>query len=77
MTTKNVYALAVGLVGGFLEKEGLANNGAVMHNLAAAISAQGLSEISYMVQHMDGEQRSVHTLPGTGDQYVTSNSRYV
>jgi len=69
---KNVYALAVGLVGGFLEKEGLADNGAVMHNLAAAIFAQGLSEISYMVQHMGGQQRSVYTLPGAGDQYVTS-----
>ena len=69
---KNVYALAVGLVGGFLEKEGVADSGAVMHNLAAAIFAQGLSEISYMVEQMGGQPRSVYTLPGAGDQYVTS-----
>lgn len=69
---KNVYALAVGLVGGFLEKEGQADNGAVMHNLAAAIFAQGLAEIAYMVKYMGGQPRSVYTLPGAGDQYVTS-----
>jgi len=69
---KNVYALAVGLVGGMLEAEGVAANGAVMYNLAAAIFAQGLSEISYLVHYMGGQQRSVYTLPGAGDQYVTS-----
>ncbi len=69
---KNVYALAVGLVGGLLEKEGVADNGAVMHNLAAAIFAQGLWEIAYLVKTMGGQQRSVYTLPGAGDQYVTS-----
>ena len=69
---KNVYALAVGLVGGLLEKEGQGENGAVMFNLAAAIYAQGLSEISYMVHYMGGEQHSVYTLPGAGDLYVTS-----
>lgn len=69
---KNVYALAVGLVGGFLEREGVADNGAVMHNLSAAIFAQGLSEIAYMVNYMGGRHRSVYTLPGAGDQYVTS-----
>lgn len=69
---KNVYALAVGLVGGFLEKEGVADNGAVMHNLSAAIFAQGLWEISYLVKQLGGQQRSVYSLPGAGDQYVTS-----
>jgi glycerol-3-phosphate dehydrogenase (NAD(P)+) len=69
---KNVYALAVGLVGGLLEKEGVADNGAVMHNLAAAIFAQGLWEISYLVEYMGGQQHSVYSLPGAGDQYVTS-----
>lgn len=34
---KNVYALAVGLVIGLLEKEGVADNGAVMYNQAAAL----------------------------------------
>ncbi len=69
---KNVYALAVGMVNGFLEKEGQADNGAVMHNLAAAIFAQGLWEIAYLVQYMGGDLRSVYALPGAGDQYVTS-----
>lgn len=69
---KNVYALAVGLVVGMLEKEGKGENGAVMHNVAAAIYAQGLSEISYMVDFMGGQRRSAYTLPGAGDLYVTS-----
>lgn len=69
---KNVYALAVGVVTGLLEKEGVADNGAVMYNLAAAIFAQGLWEISYLVEYMGGQQGSVYTLPGSGDQYVTS-----
>jgi glycerol-3-phosphate dehydrogenase (NAD(P)+) len=69
---KNVYALAVGLVGGLLEKEGVADNEAVMHNLSAAIFAQGLWEIAYLVETMGGQSRSVLTLPGAGDQYVTS-----
>jgi len=69
---KNVYALAVGLVGGLLEKEGVADNGAVMYNVAAALYAQGLTEIDYMVRLMGGQARSVLTLPGAGDLYVTS-----
>jgi len=69
---KNVYALAVGLVGGFLERDGVGANGAMMHNLAAAIFAQGISEISYLVGVMGGQQRSVTSLAGAGDQYVTS-----
>lgn len=69
---KNIYALAVGLVIGLLEKEGTAPNGAVMYNLAAAIFAQGLSEIAYLVATMGGRPRSVYTLPGAGDLYVTA-----
>ena len=69
---KNVYALAVGLVIGLLEKAGEADNGAVMYNLAAAIYAQGLHEISYMVNYMGGQPASAYTLPGAGDLYVTA-----
>jgi glycerol-3-phosphate dehydrogenase (NAD(P)+) len=72
VSMKNVYALAVGLVIGLLEKEGEADNGAVMHNLAAAIYAQGLNEIGYMVNTMGGQQRSAYSLPGAGDLYVTA-----
>ncbi len=69
---KNLYALAVGLVIGLLEKDGVADNGAVMHNLAAAIFAQGLHEIDYLVAYMGGQQQSVYKLPGAGDLYVTA-----
>jgi len=69
---KNVYALAVGLVIGLLEKDGVAANGAVMFNQSAAIYAQGLNEISYMVAHMGGQQQNVLGLPGAGDLYVTA-----
>ncbi|MEZ4709570.1 MAG: 2-dehydropantoate 2-reductase N-terminal domain-containing protein [Caldilineaceae bacterium] len=71
VSMKNVYALAVGLAAGLLEKAGEAENKAVMHNLAAAIFAQGLYETSYLVEFMGGRQRSVVTLPGAGDLYVT------
>ncbi len=69
---KNLYALAVGCVGGLLAKAGKAGNEAVMHNLAAAIFAQGLWETATMVDFMGGQRRSVFTLPGAGDLYVTS-----
>ncbi|MBE2240378.1 MAG: glycerol-3-phosphate dehydrogenase [Caldilineaceae bacterium] len=69
---KNIYALAVGCVGGLLAKAGKAGNEAVMYNLAAAIFAQGLWETAYMVDYMGGQRRSVFTLPGAGDLYVTS-----
>lgn len=69
---KNVYALAVGIVGGLLEKEGTGDDGYVMHNLAAAIFAQGLSEMAYMVEVMGGRRETVLGLPGAGDLYVTS-----
>ena len=69
---KNVYALAVGCVGGLLAKAGEAPNHAAMHNLSAAIFAQGLWETAYLVHQMGGQRRRVFTLPGAGDLYVTS-----
>jgi glycerol-3-phosphate dehydrogenase (NAD(P)+) len=69
---KNVYALAVGLVGGMLEKEGVHDNGAVMYNVAAALFAQGMWEIAYLVKQMGGQPQSVYSLPAAGDLYVTS-----
>ena len=68
---KNIYALAVGLVIGLLEKEGTTANAAAMHNTAAAIFAQGLYETAYLVEQMGGRAQSVFTLPGAGDLYVT------
>lgn len=69
---KNIYALAVGVVGGLLEQEGPRENDAVMYNLAAALFAQGLREMEYMVAHAGGLRESVISLPGAGDLYVTS-----
>ena len=68
---KHLYVLAVGLVIGLLERDGVADNGAHMHNLAAAIFAQGLYETAYPLRLLGGDARSVYTLPGAGDLYVT------
>jgi glycerol-3-phosphate dehydrogenase (NAD(P)+) len=68
---KNLYALAVGLVKGWLEQSGEADNGAAMHNTASAIYAQALWEISYLVKYLGGQRRSVYSLPGAGDFYAT------
>ncbi len=69
---KNLYALAVGCVNGLLTRDGVAENEAVMFNLAAGLFAQGLWETAYMVEKMGGRRASVFTLPGAGDLYVTS-----
>jgi glycerol-3-phosphate dehydrogenase (NAD(P)+) len=69
---KNLYALAIGCVNGLLERDGVAPNDAVMFNLAAGLFAQGLWETAYVVDLMGGDRRSVYTLPGAGDLYVTS-----
>lgn len=68
---KNTYALAVGLVTGLLEKKRGPDNGVPMHNPAATIFAQSMLEIAYLVEHMGGQLRSVFTLSGAGDLYVT------
>jgi glycerol-3-phosphate dehydrogenase (NAD(P)+) len=65
-------ALAVGIVGGLLERDGVAENSAVMHNQSAAIFAQGLVEMEYLVQWAGGRRETVYSLPGAGDLYVTS-----
>ncbi len=66
---KNVYALAVGIVGGLLEKEG-ATADYVMYNLAAGLFAQGLWR-SHIWWTMPAGGASVFSLPGAGDLYVT------
>ena len=68
---KNIYALGVGMVQGLVEREGIDERGDVMHNMAAAIFAQGLSEIAYLVNAMGGEVENIYGLPGAGDLYVT------
>lgn len=69
---KNLYSLAVGSVRGLLEKEGTGKDSLEMHNLAAALFAQGVWEIGYLVEYMGGSLSSIYSLPGVGDLYVTS-----
>ena len=43
---KNLYAIGVGAANGRLESVGRAENGALMHNLTAALFSQALAELS-------------------------------
>ena len=64
---KNFYALAVGYANGLLEKEGKAENGALMHNLAAGLFTQAIAEMGYLVEFLGGTAANVYGLPGAGD----------
>jgi glycerol-3-phosphate dehydrogenase (NAD(P)+) len=68
---KNFYALAVGAAAGLLEREGKAQNGALMHNLAASLFTQSLEEMTVLVEALGGEAATVRGLAGSGDLYVT------
>ena len=68
---KNLFSLAVGIVSGLLEGSPDVENGLGMHNLSAALFAEAMCEIAYMVATVGGHQRSIWTLPGAGDLYVT------
>jgi glycerol-3-phosphate dehydrogenase (NAD(P)+) len=68
---KNLFSLSVGIVSGLLEGSPEVENRLGMHNLSAALFAEALCEIAYMVTMMGGHQRSIWTLPGAGDLYVT------
>ena len=68
---KNIYAVGVGFVYGQLEKEGAGADGMPVHNPAAAVFAQGLRETAYLVEYLGGDLRSVYSLPGAGDGFVT------
>ena len=68
---KNFYTLAVGYAAGQLERNGLAPNGALMHNLAAGLFTQALAELHYFVKMLGGQSESVVGLAGAGDLYVT------
>ena len=60
---KNLFSLAVGIVFGLLEGSPEVENRLGMHNLSAALFAEALCEIAYMVTMMGGNQRSIWTLP--------------
>jgi glycerol-3-phosphate dehydrogenase len=44
------------------------------NNLASAIFAQDLKEMSYLVEQMGGQLHSVYTLAGADDFYITCQS---
>lgn len=68
---KNFYALGIGAATGMLDRQGQAENGAQMHNIAAGLFAQALLELQQINTLLGGSDASVHGLAGTGDLYVT------
>ncbi len=70
---KNAYTLGVGLASGMLEKAaGSDPANACMHNTAAAIFAQGCTEIERLLRVAGASPFFAYGLPGAGDLYVTS-----
>jgi len=70
---KNTYTVAVGMAYGIMDGAGGVDAaGASMHNLAAALFAQGCSEIRLILKLLGGTDWFASSLPGAGDLYVTS-----
>ena len=70
---KNAYTLGVGLAFGMLEKAGGPDSAnAFMHNTAAAIFAQGCTEIERLLRAAGASTFWAYSLPVAGDLYVTS-----
>jgi glycerol-3-phosphate dehydrogenase (NAD(P)+) len=68
---KNLVVMAIGAVMGRLELAGEAENGARMHNSAAAVFSQALGEMEHMVHALGGNLETVCGLAGAGDLFVT------
>jgi glycerol-3-phosphate dehydrogenase (NAD(P)+) len=69
---KNAYTLPVGIAGGLLERPGAEDPaGALMHNPAAAVFGQGISEMKYLTRSSGYNDSFASSLPGAGDYYVT------
>ncbi len=70
---KNAYTLGVGLAAGMLEREGGPDHAeAYMHNLAAALFAQGTTEMARFLEITGSRRELAYMLPGAGDLYVTA-----
>ena len=70
---KNAYATGVGIALGVLEKSGgIDEAGAHMHNLSAALFAQGCIEMQRMLELVGATTAFAYGLPGAGDLYVTA-----
>lgn len=69
---KNSYATGVGIANGVMAASGGVDAaGAYMHNLAAALFAQGCIEMERMLSLIHGNTAFAFGLPGAGDLYVT------
>ena len=68
---KNFYALAVGWANGNRERRGPGSNGALMHNVAAGLFTQAITEMEILVAALGGQRATVAGLAGAGDLYVT------
>lgn len=69
---KNVYAFAMGLARGLLQKEGKQNDKYVMFNYEAAVFAQAQTELRQWVEFLGGNPTLADSLGGVGDMFVTS-----
>lgn len=70
---KNAYTVGVGLAFGLLEKSGGPDGAnAFMHNTAAALFAEGCTEIEKLLRAAGASPHWAHSLPVAGDLYVTS-----
>ena len=69
---KNAYATGVGIANGVLSSSGGVDDaGAYMHNLAAALFAQGCIEMQRLLELTGGNPAFAYGLPGAGDLFVT------
>ena len=69
---KNAYATGVGIAKGVLSSSGgMDESGAYMHNLAAALFAQGCIEMQRFLELTGGNPAFAYSLPGAGDLFVT------
>ena len=70
---KNAYTLGIGLAFVMLERSGGPDTAnAFMHNTAAAIFAQGCTEIEQLLRAADASTFWAYGLPVAGDLYVTA-----
>lgn len=69
---KNAYTLSVAIATGFAARPDHHDPvGAQMHNLAAAVFGQAVSEIAYVLRAFGQDDSFAASLPGAGDYYVT------
>ncbi len=67
---KNFYAIGVGTAAGRLESSPTVNN-AALHNLAASLFNQAVTELARIVTVSSGRTETAYGLAGVGDLHVT------